>query len=124
MRVFKTKTFAKWARKEAITDKVLLNAVLEIENGLVDAKLGGHVFKKRIPAPGRGKRGGARSILAYQTQNKAFFIVGYSKNEKINLDYHDLNIAKEFAKELLNASSSEITKLLKEGIIIEVRYET
>ena len=33
-------------------------------NGLVDADLGGGVVKKHVALPGRGKRGGARILVA------------------------------------------------------------
>ena len=47
--------FARWARKEGVTDRVLLAAVAEMESGLVDARLGGGLFKKRVGLPGGGK---------------------------------------------------------------------
>ena len=56
---FKTRVFARWARKEGMADRVLLAAVAEMESGLVDARLGGGLFKKRVGLPGSGKRGGA-----------------------------------------------------------------
>lgn len=64
MRIFKDRLFDKWAYKEGITDKVLCVAVAEMENGLIDADLGGHVYKKRVALQGRGKRSGARTLLA------------------------------------------------------------
>lgn len=57
MRVFKTKPFSKWAIKEGITDKMLIDAGTEIEKGLVDASLGGHVLKKRVALKNRDKSG-------------------------------------------------------------------
>lgn len=47
MRIFKTKAFCRWADGEGLSDDLLVNAVREIECGLIDAKLGGHVVKKR-----------------------------------------------------------------------------
>ena len=43
-----------------------------MEDGLIDAKLGGHVVKTRVALPGHGKRGSARSLVVYQQNNKAF----------------------------------------------------
>ncbi len=57
MRVFKTKTFERWAGKAGVTDGVLLNAVAQMERGLIDADLGGNLFKQRVALPGRGKSG-------------------------------------------------------------------
>jgi len=48
MRVFKTRWFARWADKEGVADAALLAAVEEMSRGLIDANLGGHVFKKQL----------------------------------------------------------------------------
>jgi hypothetical protein len=63
-RVFRTRTFTRWLRKAALTDTALLIAVSEMQQGLIDADLGGHLVKKRVALPGQGKRGGARTIVA------------------------------------------------------------
>ena len=55
MRIFKTKNFNKFMHKERLTDKQLLDAVSDIENGLFDGDLGGGVFNKRLATTGRGK---------------------------------------------------------------------
>ena len=123
MRIFKTPLFAKWAKKEKLLDKQLRQAVQEMEQGLVDADLGGHIYKKRISLQGRGKRGGARSILAYQIKEKAFFIFGFAKNEKASISAEDLKIAKAFAKELLGYSSVQLDQLVKEGKLYEVEND-
>jgi hypothetical protein len=123
VRIFKTPLFAKWAKKEKLTDGQLRQAVQEMEAGLIDADLGGHIYKKRIALQGRGKRSGARSILAYQIQEKAFFIFGFAKNEKATLDEEDLKIAKAFAKELLKYSNTQLDELVHGGKLYEVRHE-
>ena len=55
MRIFKTRIFNKYARKQNITDDELCQAAAEIENGLVDANYGGNLFKKRVARKGEGK---------------------------------------------------------------------
>jgi hypothetical protein len=49
--VFKTRTFARWSRKVQVSDKALLKATAEMAAGLIDADLGGSVYKKRVPLP-------------------------------------------------------------------------
>jgi hypothetical protein len=120
VRILKTPLFAKWAKKEKLLDKPLWQAVQEMEQGLVDANLGGHIYKKRISLQGRGKRGGARSILAYQVKEKALFIYGFAKNEKATISAEDLKIAKTFAREWLGYSSEQLDKLVKDGKLYEV----
>jgi hypothetical protein len=48
-------------------------------SGLIDADLGGHIVKKRVALPGRGKSGGARTLLAYRLGDRAFFVYGFAK---------------------------------------------
>lgn len=122
MRVFKTKLFSKWAKKENLLDSLLCQAIVEIEQGLFDASLGGRVYKKRIGTKGKGKRGGTRSILAYQASNRVFFIYGYAKDKKSDLSYDELKIAKALATELLEMTPVELTILLDQGKLIEVDY--
>ena len=123
MRIFKTRLFAKWAKAVKLSDKHLSQAVAEMERGLIDADLGGYIYKKRISLMGRGKSGGARSIIAYQIRRKTFFIFGFAKNEKENISTEELKIAKAFATELLNYNDQQLGTLLTEGKLIEVKYE-
>ena len=44
-RVFKTHAFSRWMKNVELTDELLLNAVIEMQNGLIDADLGGGVAK-------------------------------------------------------------------------------
>jgi len=99
MQIFQTRWFARWAIKEGLTEHALINAVVEIEQGLVDAYLGNHIIKKRLAAGARGKSGGVRTILAFQIKDKAFFIYGYAKNQRDHINEKDLKALKAFASE-------------------------
>lgn len=79
MRVFKTRAFQRCLSKQNLTNEKLLDAVMEIEMGLVDANLGGNLLKKRIALPGRGKRGSVHTLLAVKYGDKAFFLYGFEK---------------------------------------------
>ena len=78
MRVFKNKAFNNWAAEEGLGDESLLAAVDEMERGLIDADLGGHVVKKRVALAGRGKSGSVRTLLAYKVGNKVVFVYGFA----------------------------------------------
>jgi len=52
MRIFKTRQFSNWAGKEGLDSDSLIEAIAEMERGLNDADLGGHVYKKRIALHG------------------------------------------------------------------------
>ena len=95
------------------------SAVTELERGLADA-LGGYVYKKRVALPGRGKRGGARTLLAFRRGSSAFFIYGYPKNERANITDRELDALRLLAKELLGYSEHQLVVAVKAGEIIEV----
>ena len=75
-----------------------------MERGLIDADLGGHVMKKRVAVGGRGKSGGGRTLLAYKSGDKAFFVYWFARNERVNDSMDELKALKLLAKELMNYS--------------------
>ena len=115
MWAFKVKAFAKWASGEGLDDEALASAVIEMEQGLIDARLGGQVVKKRVALPGRGKRGSTRTLIAFKQGDKAFFIHGFAKNERANVSDKELRALKSLAKELLNYTAPALAKATKAG---------
>ena len=120
MQAFRIKAFATWASGEGLCDDALASAVAEMEKGLIDAKLGGQVVKKRVALPGRGKRGGTRTLVAFRQGNKAFFIYGFAKNERTNISDKELRALKMLAKELMSYTTATLTKATKAGELIEI----
>jgi RelE toxin of RelE / RelB toxin-antitoxin system len=49
MRIFKIKSFSKWAKSEGMSDAALQAAVHEMVQGLIDADLGGGILKSASP---------------------------------------------------------------------------
>ena len=121
MRIFKTRTFARWMRQSNLTDPTLCLAVEEMSAGLTDAHLGGNLVKKRVAQPGRGKRGGARTIVATNLGSRWFFLFGFEKNDKANINKNELKFLQEVAKELLGYSDSQLETALATEEIMEVR---
>lgn len=119
-RAFKTKTFNKWMRKSDLKDEDLLFAVAEMEAGLVDADLGGNVFKKRIARPGMGKRAGARTLVAGKISKKWFFIFGFVKNEKDNINDDELVHLQGAANRLLHLTDQDIEEAILAGELKEL----
>ena len=120
MRIFKNKAFSKWSTKEGLSDEALQMAVTEIENGLLEADLGGHVIKKRVALVGRGKSGGARTLLAYRTEDKAFFVYGFAKNTRSNIKPIELKALKMLAAQLLSYSDKDLNEAVEKQVLIEV----
>lgn len=122
MNIFKSKWFNKWAAKEGLPDKALMDAVKDLENGLNDGELGAHVYKKRAATQGQGKRGGYRTIVAFKVVDKAFFMFGFAKNQRDNIDTKELKALKLMAKELLGYSQQQLKIAIHKGELIEVKH--
>lgn len=88
-----------------------------MEAGLIDAELGGNLFKKRIAKSGMGKSGGYRTIVAMKQTKCWFYLVGFSKNESDNIDKKELLALKEYVNDYL---FKHLMKLLELNEIIEV----
>jgi len=119
MKIYKTKWFHKWASRESLSDAALWVTAKELEQGLADA-LGGYVYKKRIGLPGRGKRGGVRALIAFKQSGKTFFMYGYPKNERGNINKDELQVLRLLAKQLLGYSEQDLTKAVIAGELIEI----
>jgi hypothetical protein len=121
IRAFKTRPFARWASAEGLGDDALAFAVVEMERGLIDERLGGQVVKKRVALVGRGKRGSARTLLAFKQREKAFFIYGFAKSERSNVSDRELQALKRLAKELLNYPAPVLSDAIRAGELIEIK---
>jgi len=76
--------------------------------------------KKRVALTGRGKRGGARTIVATNFGDRWFFLYGFGKNERANIHQDELKLFQEVAKELLGLDDRQIANALSAGEIAEV----
>jgi len=120
LRIFKHRSFLKWAKSEGIIDNSLIKAITEMNDGLIDAELGGGLFKKRVPISGGGKRGGYRTLIAFKEDEKAFFVYGFKKNEQDNIDPNEKKVFKQLSKTLLNLDEKTLKKMLTADILSEV----
>lgn len=109
-------------RKTGLSDGVLTMAVEEMARGLIDADLGGHLVKKRLALPGQGKRGGVRTIVATRLDCRWFFLFGFGKNERANIDDKELKALQEIAKDWLDLDEMSLSVAISNGNIMEVDY--
>lgn len=120
VRIFKNKAFTRFARKSGIDDPSLCKAVRDAEQGLVDADLGGGVIKQRVARSGGGKSGGFRTLILFRLGTRAFFVHGFAKNEKANIDTDELTILRKLAAEMLNYDDAALHNAQKNKTLIEV----
>ena len=119
-RVFKTRLFSRWARKAGLIDDAFCVAVAEMANGLIDADLGGGVVKKRVALAGRGKSGGSRTLVATNRADRWFFVFGFEKNERANINDKELEALQATASDLLKLSSDELDDAVAQEILQEI----
>jgi hypothetical protein len=123
VQIFKNKWFNKFAKDEGIPDGKLWDAIMDAERGLIDADYGGGVIKQRIARPGEGKSGGYRSIILFRSGKKAFFVYGFPKNARDNINKAEEREFKALAKEVFSQSESSLQALIKRGAFVPVKRD-
>jgi hypothetical protein len=120
MRVFKTKSFARFARKARLVDDILCAAIANASRGLIDADLGGGVVKQRVARQGEGKSGGFRTIILFRLGERAFFVHGFAKNERDNIRDDELTAFKLLAAEVMAYDDEALAKAIANRTLLEV----
>ena len=123
METYKSRWFQRFAPKEGIADAVLLEAVARAESGQIDADLGGGVIKQRISRPGQGRSKGYRTIILFRRGDNAFFVYGFAKSHRANIDEDEKEQFKEAAKLVLALTETQLAVRLKRGDFVEVKCE-
>ena len=93
------------------------------EKGQIDADLGGEVIKQRIARPGQGKSKGYRTIILFRRGAKAFFVYGFAKSKRANINDDEEKQFKDAAKYVLALTEMQLAELLKRGDFMEVKSE-
>ena len=120
MKKLKAKVFARWATKENVSDRDLLNAIRNLaEHKSADA-LGGSVYKVRVPRKGEGKSGGFRTLLVYREGTLAVFLHGFAKNDQGNISAAEKRDYKKLANMLCGFSSEQWAEAIKNKIFFEL----
>lgn len=122
-RILKRKDFARWQTGERLPDAALCRAVEEMEGGLIDADLGGHLYKKRVARPGGGKSGGYRTLLSARIGGRYVFLHGFSKSDKANVTQDEKKALQFAGRVFLELSEEALTKALRAGVLLEVQCE-
>jgi hypothetical protein len=122
VRVFKTRSFTRFMRKEGLTDDALRDAVSRAERGLIDADLGSGVIKQRVARRGQGRSGGYRTLIAFKAAERSVFLFGFAKRDQDNIDAGELRILRRAAAEMLSWSEKQIAAMLATGAWTEVDW--
>jgi hypothetical protein len=123
-RFLKRRVFARWQAREKLSDAALCKAVKEMECGLVEADLGGFLYKKRVARPGGGgKRAGYRTLLSARIGSRYVFLHGFPKSEIANITQDEKKALQFAGKVFLDLNAEALSKALQAGVLLEVHCE-
>lgn len=120
MRIFVSRWFQRFAKREGIANAALREAIVRAEQGQIDADLGGGVIKQRLARPGQGRSDGYRTIILFRRGARAFFMYGFSKSARANINIAEQRQFKVTAGNVLALSDRQLDQLLRRGDFLEV----
>ena len=119
----KTEWFAKWAKKQQLSDNTLLTAIEDLKQDLSSVSLGGGLFKVRVASLDSGKSSGFRTMIVYREDDRAVIVYGFSKKEQDNLDKSELKSFKTMSKDILNLTDQELKNAINNKVFIAIGDE-
>lgn len=72
---------------------------------------------------GTGKSGGFRTIVATNYAGRWFFVYGFAKNERSNIDDEEEAALRKLAKTLLTMAPAAVSKAEKAGEVTKVNCD-
>ncbi|WP_444956957.1 type II toxin-antitoxin system RelE/ParE family toxin [Microbulbifer sp. ZKSA002] len=122
-RIFLTGDFAQIAVDEGMSVDSLREAAARLAQGSHDGHIGKNIYKQRVQANGRGKRGGARAVVAFRSQegDRVFFLYGYSKKKYDNISKDAVRGLEIMAAGLIRAPDEVIEEQARKGNLIEIK---
>jgi len=120
VQIYKLKSVGKLARREQIVDASFREAIERAERGIIDADLGAGLIKQRVARHGQGRSGGYRMMIAFRSEHRAIFLLGFAKSERDNISPDQLAALHLVAGGWLNASDAQMAAALYEGFLQEV----
>jgi hypothetical protein len=106
--------------KTVYTNNTLKAAVADIEAGNFYADLDGDVYKQRVARSGQGKRTGYKTIVLFKYGERVFFVCGFAKNKRDNIEYVELGEFKNAARQYFAYSEDEIDTAISAEKIFEI----
>lgn len=128
LRQYKVRKFSTDAKKDQLTDEMLLeiaNDFLQLPNDQKNQySLGAGLYKLRIASKtGRGKSGGSRSILALKEGDSLIWLYIFDKNDKGNISNTELADLKKLSGTLLSATKDQMKLLIESGKLQEIKND-
>ena len=122
-RIFKTKAFERWLKKSTLNNDSLCAAIHEMEKGLFEADLGAGLYKKRVAGSGQGKRSGSRTLIASNLNSRWFFVFGFAKSQRANINQRETEALKKLTHDLLELTEPQIKHALANHLLLEICHD-
>ena len=113
-RAFKTKAFARDARKARIDDAELCRVIAKAQAGQIAADLGGGVVKVRL------NRNEHRSIILMKGGDLWFYEYLFAKKDRDNIEADELAAFKLLAGAYARLTEAQLEALMNGGDLIEI----
>ena len=115
MRIFKSKWFQRFSRREGIEDRALRPAVERAAEGGIDANLGGGVIRQEIAWAGEGRSAGCGAIILFQRAERAVLVFGFAKDDRAGIKAAELEQFRQAARHVLELSNRQLSDLVTAG---------
>jgi hypothetical protein len=76
-----------------------------------------------VARQGQGKSGGFRTIILYRTEERAFFVYGFAKSDRDNIDRDEEAQFKKAASHVLDLTEKQLSELISMGQFSEVNED-
>ena len=73
--------------------------------------------------PGRGKSGGARTLVATNRGDRWSFVFGFEKSVRANVSAKELAALQSLATDLLKLSSVELDRQVENDVLAEICHD-
>ena len=115
MAIYVTRLFVRFARRSGLGKDVLRRIGRDVTAGRIDVDLRGGVLKQRIARRVGGKSGGFRVLILFRRGSNLFYVDGFAKNARSNIDAVELAALRWLADQYLEASTASLCKFVECG---------
>ncbi|WP_343584544.1 type II toxin-antitoxin system RelE/ParE family toxin [Herbaspirillum sp.] len=115
-RIFKTRWFAREARRFGIADGELQMAINQLLKGQAD-DLGGGVWKKRL------SQNADRAIVLACSGGHFFFVFLFAKSDMANIRRNELQAFRSLADQYAKFDEHCLSRLVRQGTLVEVKHD-
>jgi hypothetical protein len=123
VRIFKSRWFQRFARKQGIEDTALSEAIARAEKARSTPTLAAKSSNSGLPGPDKGNRKATGSSSFSVAAPGRFLCTDSQKSRRANVDDDEERQFKEAAKHVLALTERNLAELLNKGDFVEVKND-